>query len=68
MCLGETGVVVEVLSDGHALVRFEDASIRAASLVVPTVEGIQIACGDRVVVAVGMVLRRESPPVESEHR
>lgn len=59
MCLGELGVVADVLDDGRALVRFDDGSYGQASLVVPAVEGTGILTGDRVMVSMGMVLRRE---------
>lgn len=61
MCIGEFGVVADVLADDRALVRFEDGSVRPVSLVVPIVEGIEIVAGDRVMVSMGLVVRREAP-------
>jgi hypothetical protein len=50
--------VVEVLADGHAVVRFADGTARAVSLAVLLADDITVEPGDEVAVAIGMALHR----------
>jgi hydrogenase maturation factor len=56
VCLGECGVVVAVPDPGHALVRL-GAGDRRVSLAVLVADGIVVAPGDVVMVAMGLALR-----------
>lgn len=56
MCLGEYGVVVELLDGAQAIVRFADGSTRAVSLAVLLADDTPVGPGATVAVSIGMAL------------